>query len=84
MCCIVPNKIYLCVIKVTKKLKSIVMKASSTKFAPIEPSTLKGLTEVVKETLAPASMLGQHKIFSAADLWNIQRQARQRVQRRFI
>ncbi len=60
------------------------MKASSTKFAPLQPSTLKELSEVVKETLAPAHLLVQHKTFSTADLWNIQRQARQRVQRRFI
>jgi hypothetical protein len=60
------------------------MKASSTKFAQLETSTLEGLTMEVKETLATTSILGQHKIFSSADLWNIQRQAKQRVQRRFI
>lgn len=60
------------------------MKASSTKFAQLETSTLEELTKEVKETLAPASILKQHKTFCAADLWNIQRQAKQRVQRRFI
>ncbi len=60
------------------------MKASTNKFAQIETSTLEVLTRVVKETLAPAAMLSQHKTFSAADLWNIQRQVRSRVQRRFI
>jgi hypothetical protein len=60
------------------------MKSTSTKFALVEPSTLEVLTKEVKETLAPASILSQHKVFSAADLWNIQRQAKQRVQRRFI
>lgn len=60
------------------------MKSTSTKFALVEPSTLEVLTKEVKETLAPASMLSQHKVFSAADLWNIQRQVKQRVQRRFI
>ncbi|MES2849547.1 MAG: hypothetical protein V4685_10865 [Bacteroidota bacterium] len=60
------------------------MKASSTKFAQLEPLTLAELTTVVKETLVPASALSQQKIFSAAELWNIQRQTKQRVQRRFI
>lgn len=60
------------------------MKATTNKFALIEPSTLEELTKEVKETLAPAAMLSQHKTFSAADLWNIQRQVKCRVQRRFI
>ena len=60
------------------------MKASSNKFAPLEPLTLEKLTEQVQETLAPANMLSQHKTFCAADLWNIQRQVKSRVQRRFI
>ena len=60
------------------------MKASSNKFAVIESSTLEILTKEVKETLAPADLLHQHKVFSAADLWNIQRQTRSRVQRRFL
>ena len=84
MCCIVPNNVYLCVIKVNQKQKIIVMKASSNKFAQIEPSTLERLTTEVKETLVPANILSQHKTFSAADLWNIQRQVKYRVQRRFI
>jgi hypothetical protein len=60
------------------------MKATSNKFALVQTSTLEELTTVVKETLAPASMLSQHKTFSAANLWNIQRQGKSRVQRRFI
>ena len=60
------------------------MKASSNKFAQLETLTLEGLTREVKETLATTNILSQHKIFSSADLWNIQRQAKQRVQRRFI
>ncbi len=60
------------------------MKASFNKFAQIEPITLEELTKEVKETLAPANILSQHKTFSSVDLWNIQRQAKQRVQRRFI
>lgn len=89
MCCIVPNSLYLCVIKPkgnrkNKKIKHIVMKASKNKFATIEPVIMEELTREVKETLAPAHVLSQHKTFSAADLWNIQRQARTRVNRRFL
>jgi hypothetical protein len=39
------------------------------------------LTKVVDETLAFS--LHQHKPFTAADLWNIQRRRRSFVQRRF-
>jgi hypothetical protein len=39
------------------------------------------LTSVVDETLALG--MGQHKPFTAADLWNIQRRRRSFVQRRF-
>lgn len=60
------------------------MKATTNKFAQIETSTLESLTRVVNETLAPAALLSQHKTFSAADLWNIHRQVKSRVQRRFI
>lgn len=58
------------------------MKASTNKFAQLEPAVLEQLTKEVKETLAP--VLNQHKTFSAADLWNIQRQVRYRAQRRFL
>lgn len=39
------------------------------------------LTTVVDETLAGS--MGQHKPFTAAELWNIQRRRRSFVQRRF-
>ncbi len=39
------------------------------------------LTTVVEETLALG--MGQHKPFTAAELWNIQRRRRSFVQRRF-
>ncbi len=39
------------------------------------------LTTVVNETLALG--MGQHKPFTAAELWNIQRRRRSFVQRRF-
>lgn len=40
------------------------------------------LTTIVNETLATGLDLPKSKIFTAADLWNIQRQGKQRVQRR--
>jgi hypothetical protein len=39
------------------------------------------LTTVIEETLALG--MGQHKPFTAAELWNIQRRRRSFVQRRF-
>ena len=39
------------------------------------------LTTIVAETLALG--MGQHKPFTAAELWNIQRRRRSFVQRRF-
>lgn len=85
MCCIVPNYVYLCVVKIiTQQKKLIVMKTSSTKLQEIEITSLKNLTPLVKETLATNDMLIHHKTFSVADLWNIQRQGKYRVQRRFM
>lgn len=60
------------------------MKTSSNKFALLEPSIIEELTREVKETLATTAMLNRHKIFSSTDLWNIQRQVKQRAQRRFL
>ena len=74
----------MCYQSIAKPKKLIVMKATSNKFAVLELTTLEELTKEVKETLAPAAMLHQHKVFSVADLWNIQRQAKQRTQRRFM
>lgn len=41
------------------------------------------LTTLVEETLATEYQLPKSKIFTAADLWHIQRQRRSRTQRRF-
>jgi hypothetical protein len=49
------------------------MKTSVTTFS---------LTGEVKETLS--LVFNRNKIFSAADMWNIERRKRNRVQRRFI
>jgi len=55
---------------------------SSLLFTKLSKEELSNITNIVDETVAvghkPAS-----KIFSAADMWNIQRQKRTFVQRRF-
>jgi hypothetical protein len=48
------------------------MKTSTTTFNPIA---------VVKETLS--FTLIRNKLFTAADMWNIERRKRSRIQRRF-
>ena len=57
-------------------------KQSNNQFSAISAEHSKELTNVVKETLAVG--FTQPKIFSAADLWNIQRQRKARILRRFI
>jgi hypothetical protein len=42
------------------------------------------LTREVKETIAFGLVEPRHKIFTAAELWNIRRQAKARVQRRYL
>jgi hypothetical protein len=49
-------------------------------FKAISEAETKTLTTVVKETLA--FEVNQKKAFTAADLWNIQRQKRSLLQRR--
>lgn len=49
-------------------------------FTAISKSETKELTTIVKETLAFGVNVEKH--FTAADLWNIQRQKRSIVQRR--
>ncbi len=41
------------------------------------------LINIVKETIATECRPQQKKVFNAADLWNIQKQRRSFVQRRF-
>ncbi|MDB5230517.1 MAG: hypothetical protein JWN76_1322 [Chitinophagaceae bacterium] len=60
------------------------MKTQSTQLLPaINQNDLDRLTHVVKETVA-TSLENQAKVFSAADLWKIQRTRKMRVQRRMI
>ncbi|MEO5892398.1 MAG: hypothetical protein ABIQ31_19270 [Ferruginibacter sp.] len=58
-------------------------KQSNNLFAAISTQMVENLTTVVKETLATGFNQPKGKIFTAADLWNIQRQNRSRTQRRF-
>lgn len=45
---------------------------------------LEGLTTIVNETLATGINIQKAKVFTDADLWNIRRQVKVRVQRRFL
>jgi len=51
-------------------------------FSQISKTEVDNLTTQVKETLAMGLTQNSSKVFSAAELWNIQRQRRTFVQRR--
>lgn len=68
--------------KTTQKL-NIMKKNSNTLFATISSEMVENLTTIVKETLANGFTAAKNKNFTAADLWNIQRQGKSRTQRRF-
>lgn len=68
--------------KNTKKL-TIMKKNSTNLFATISTEMVENLTTIVKETLATGFNQSKSKTFTAADLWNIQRQGKSRTQRRF-
>jgi hypothetical protein len=53
-------------------------------FAQISGSRLESLTREVKETIAFGYIQGTTRVFTSADLWNIQRQGKIRQQRRFL
>lgn len=58
-------------------------KQSTTLFTQLSKDVVNNLTTIVSESLAKNYSSEQSKVFSAADLWNIQRQKRALVQRRF-
>ncbi|MEP7143552.1 MAG: hypothetical protein ABI707_11810 [Ferruginibacter sp.] len=58
-------------------------KQSTNLFATISTELVKNLTTIVKETVVKGYNQPQSKIFTAGDLWNIQRQGKTRTQRRF-
>lgn len=41
------------------------------------------LTAIVDETIAYCYKANNHRVFTSAELWNIQRQQKSRLQRRF-
>ncbi len=58
-------------------------KQSTSLFSQMSKEQFENLTIVVKETLATGYNLPTGKKFTSADLWNIQRQGKTRIQRRF-
>lgn len=57
-------------------------KSSNGLFASISNINLQNLTSTIHETLAIGNYQNA-KTFTAADLWNIQRQGKSRIQRRY-
>lgn len=55
-------------------------KQSNNSFSPIGSGHKKELTTIVKETIAAG--FSQSRVFSTADLWNIQRRSRTMLSRR--
>ena len=53
-------------------------------FVPVSKNEMSVLTSEVKETLATNFDTTQEKIFSAADLWNIQRNKKRNRGRKFL
>lgn len=61
------------------------MKKETTRFlAPLSETGLVNLTNEVKEVLAKGYKVNYSRKLSAADLWNIQRQGRARLSRKYI
>jgi hypothetical protein len=59
-------------------------KHSNTLFSTLSLEERVNLTSTVDETLAEGFPPPRQRIFTAAELWNIQRQRRSIVQRRFL
>ena len=57
-------------------------KQSTSLFTQMSSNQFKCLTTIVNETLATDFNNTREKRFTAADLWNIQRQGKRRIQRR--
>jgi hypothetical protein len=61
------------------------MKMQSNRLlSPLSQEGLINLTTEFKETLTSKFKRGSSRILSSADLWNIQRQFRARVERRYF
>jgi hypothetical protein len=59
-------------------------KQSLSLFIPVSKTEIKVLTTEVKETLAKDFDRNQQKVFSSADLWNIQRNKKRNPGGRFL
>ena len=59
-------------------------KSTNNLFTTLSNNQLESLTTQVQETLAFASNINNNKVFTNADLWNIHRKAKNRIQRRFL
>jgi hypothetical protein len=58
-------------------------KHSNTLFTNLTSQQLDSLTTVIAETIATGDVPTQQRTFTAAELWNIQRQKRSLTTRRF-
>lgn len=58
-------------------------KSSVSIFSQISAAHLESLTNVVEETIAAGLNKSKDKVFTAAELWSIQRQSRKFIQRRY-
>ena len=58
-------------------------KQSKSLFTQLSIKQVETLTTVVEETIDYSYVVHNNKTFTAADLWNIQRQQKSRIQRRF-
>ena len=59
-------------------------KQSTTLLAQLDRAAVTSLTSIVNETLAmDLQVAAPKKVFTAAELWNIQRQKKSMVQRRY-
>ena len=59
-------------------------KHSNTLLTSLSVTEIVNLTSTVEETLAEGFTPPRQKVFTEAELWNIQRQRRSMVQRRFL
>jgi len=59
-------------------------KLSNQSFTSIVNVDLVNLTSTVKETISLNAADESHKNFTSAELWNIQRHSKSRIQRRYL
>jgi hypothetical protein len=59
-------------------------KSFNNSYKELNSAELIGLTTEVKERIATGNFEQVNKSFTTADLWNIQRNSKNRLQRRFL